>query len=358
MSIKADASEATMPALAARTPATDASAFGGDTFRDAAAALKARHAPGLEAVGDVIVTHLDSSVALIPEVARHLIRAGGKRLRPLVTLAAAEACGYEGEGDTLLAAAVELIHAATLLHDDVVDDSALRRGLRTANIVFGNKESVLVGDFLFARAFELMVKTGSLRVLDVLSAASCTISEGEVLQLQTQGNLATDEAMYVEVIRAKTAALFGAAAQSAAALAGADPAAERALTAFGVNFGIAYQIVDDALDYVGEAEGLGKAAGDDFAEGKVTLPVILAVRAARGDEERAFWRRTVEAGDRREGDFETARRLIARDDLVAASLATARGYAEEAAASLSALPPSPALQALERLALASVRRSS
>ena len=347
-----------MTALAARPAPPPASVAEPDTFREAAAALKARHAVGLEATGEVIVRHLDSSVALIPEVARHLIRAGGKRLRPLVTLAAAEACGHRGEGDRLLAAAVELIHAATLLHDDVVDDSALRRGLRTANLVFGNKESVLVGDFLFARAFELMVKTGSLRVLEVLSAASCTISEGEVLQLQTQGNLATDEGMYVEVIRAKTAALFGAAAQSAAALAGADSAAERALTAYGLNFGIAYQIVDDALDYAGEAEGLGKAAGDDFAEGKVTLPVILAARAARDASERAFWHRTIEGGERREGDFETARRLIARDRLVAASLDQARGYAEEAAAALAGLPPSPALQALERLALASTLRES
>ena len=345
-----------MPALAAR-PAP-APILAPDSFREAAAALKADHAGALDAVGEVIVEHLDSSVPLIPEVARHLIRAGGKRLRPLVTLAAAEACGYEGAGDRLLAAAVELIHAATLLHDDVVDDSALRRGLRTANIVFGNKESVLVGDFLFARAFELMVKTGSLRVLDVLSAASCTISEGEVLQLETQGNLATTDAMYVEVIRAKTAALFGAAAQSAAALSGADPAAERALTAYGIDFGIAYQIVDDALDYAGEAEGLGKAAGDDFREGKVTLPVILAAQSARDAEEAAFWRRTIEAGDRREGDFERARDLIARDGLVEASLDRARAYAESAADALSALPRGPAVQALERLALASVARGS
>ena len=327
------------------------------SFRDAAARLKAGQRAALDEASDVIVANLGSSVPLIPEVARHLIGAGGKRLRPLLTLAAAEACGYEGEGDRLLAAAVELIHAATLLHDDVVDDSALRRGLSTANVVFGNKESVLVGDFLFARAFELMVRTGSMRVLGILSAASCTISEGEVLQLETQGNLATTEAMYEAVVRAKTAALFSAATRSGAALAEAPGRVEAALTEYGERYGLAYQVVDDALDYEGEEAGLGKRAGDDFREGKVTLPVILAVREARTAEEEAFWRRCIESRDQREGDLARARSLIARDGLIERSLAVARGHAEAAAEALSALPATPLRDTLEALALSSVVRA-
>ncbi|MBB4660030.1 octaprenyl-diphosphate synthase [Parvularcula dongshanensis] len=328
------------------------------SFGALARTLKAQQAEALDAVGDVIVDHLSSSVPLIPEVARHLIGAGGKRLRPLMTLSAASLCGYEGEGHLQLAAAVELIHAATLLHDDVVDDSALRRGLRTANVVFGNKESVLVGDFLFARAFELMVKTGSLRVLDILSRASCTISEGEVLQLETQANPATSEEMYVEVVRAKTAALFSAATQSGAVIAAADPAQERALAEYGMNFGIAYQIVDDALDYEGTEDEIGKSVGDDFREGKMTLPLILALAQARNAEEKRFWHRVIAGGERTPDDFAQARRLIARDDLVGQSLAEAQRYAEAAADALSVLPPSPLRDTLEGLALSSFVRSA
>ena len=332
-------------------------------FRDAAAALKASQAARLDAASDTIIARLSSSVPLIPEVARHLIGAGGKRLRPLLTLAAAEACGYEGPlegagGDALLAAAVELIHAATLLHDDVVDDSALRRGLSTANVVFGNKESVLVGDFLFARAFELMVGTGSMRVLGILSAASCTISEGEVLQLETQANLATTEGMYEAVVRAKTAALFSAATRSGAALAGAPAPIEAALTAYGDRFGVAYQIVDDALDYESDEAATGKRTGDDFREGKVTLPVILAYAAARDADERAFWERTIGAGEQRGGDFDRARALIARDGLVERSLGVARNHAEAAARALRALPDTPLRAALEALALSSTVRAA
>ena len=335
-------------------------------FPAVAAALKADHEAALSEVGEVILSALGSSVPLIPQVVRHLIGAGGKRLRPLMTLAAAEACGARGPapgegvrgGDRLLAAAVEMIHAATLLHDDVVDDSALRRGLRTANIVFGNKESVLVGDFLFARAFELMVETGSLPVLRILSAASCTISEGEVLQLETQHNLATTPEMYEAVVRAKTAALFAAATESGAALAGADAARVAALRDYGMGFGLAYQVVDDALDYAGDEAGLGKTAGDDFREGKLTLPVILAVEAARSPEERAFWTRTIGEGRREEGDFERAAALMARDGTVERSLRRAQAYAEDAAASLAALPPSGVRDRLEALALSSVARAA
>lgn len=343
---------------AATIPAERAAGHPAPVFKNAARALKDSQQTALDEASDVILAHLSSTVPLIPEVARHLIGAGGKRLRPLLTLAAAELCGYQGEGDRLLAAAVELIHAATLLHDDVVDDSGLRRGLRTANVVFGNKESVLVGDFLFARAFELMVKTGSMRVLGILSAASCTISEGEVLQLETQGNLATTEAMYEAVVRAKTAALFSAATRAGAALAGAPAGVEAALTTYGDRFGIAYQIVDDALDYDGEDGAIGKTAGDDFREGKLTLPVILAVGAAQNDEERAFWARTIAKRDQRDGDFAHAQALIARDGLVDRSLDIARRHAEAAAAALGALPQSPLRDTLEALALSSVVRAA
>ncbi|WP_238319241.1 polyprenyl synthetase family protein [Parvularcula oceani] len=329
-----------------------------EPFADVAARLKAAQSRELDAVGEVILEHLDSSVSLIPEVARHLMGAGGKRLRPLMTLSAAQVCGYQGASHHHLAAAVELIHAATLLHDDVVDESALRRGLRTANIVFGNKESVLVGDFLFARSFELMVKTGSLKVLDILSQASCTISEGEVLQLATQSNVETTQKMYIDVISAKTAALFGAATHAGAVLADAPERQERALADYGMNFGIAYQIVDDALDYEGTEEATGKSAGDDFREGKMTLPVILAIEAARSGEERAFWQRTIGEGQREEDDFARAQELMARDGLVERSLSMAEDYAEAAATSLGALPPSRLRDTLEDLALSSSVRAS
>lgn len=327
-------------------------------FAEVAADLKSLQQDALEEVNEVILAHLDSSVTLIPEVARHLIRAGGKRLRPLVTLAAADLCGARDQGPKLLAGAVELIHAATLLHDDVVDDSALRRGLETANVVFGNKESVLVGDFLFARAFELMVKTGNLDVLDILSRASCTIAEGEVLQLTTQADVATSHATYLKVIEAKTAALFAAASHAGAVVAGAPANVAEGMRRFGLHFGIAYQLVDDALDYEGDAAGLGKSAGDDFREGKMTLPVILGLGAARDDTERAFWERTI--GDRRQtpGDFETAQRLLARDGLIDRCLAEARSHAHRAASALSVVADTPLRRTLEDLALSSAARLS
>ncbi|MEM9989929.1 MAG: polyprenyl synthetase family protein, partial [Pseudomonadota bacterium] len=299
---------------------------------------------------------LSSRVALIPQVAEHLMSAGGKRLRPLLTLAASTLCGGQGERPRALAAAVELIHAATLLHDDVVDDSNLRRGHKTANIVFGNKESVLVGDFLFARAFELMVKTDSLRVLDILSRASCTISEGEVLQLETQTNISTERDTYIEVISAKTAALFAAATQAGAVVAGADDDVVDALYTYGLNFGIAYQLVDDALDYDSNAEAMGKTAGDDFREGKMTLPVILAMEAARTPEERAFWHRTVGGGQQGPDDFAEAKTLMERDGVIDQALSAAQDYAQIASNALSILPASPLRTVLEDLAMGSVIR--
>lgn len=325
-------------------------------FTDVAALLKQMQADQLEQVNAVILDNLESGVPLIPQVAKHLIAAGGKRLRPLMTLAAATLCQSKDNKPTLLAAAVELIHAATLLHDDVVDDSALRRGLRTANVVFGNKESVLVGDFLFARAFELMVQTESLSVLDILSRASCTIAEGEVLQLETQSNMTTQRQTYIDVITAKTAALFAAATKSGAAVSGAPEEQIEALYQYGLNFGIAYQLVDDALDYAGTDQSIGKTAGDDFREGKMTLPVILAYQQAHNDEERAFWTRTVAEGQQKAGDFARAQQLIERDDLLGVALDDAQAYADQAAAALSSFPDSPLKDVLLDLALSSVVR--
>ncbi|MCQ8185106.1 polyprenyl synthetase family protein [Parvularcula maris] len=326
--------------------------LGKPSFPEAAAALKTMLEDELAATNEVILDHLGSQVSLIPEVATHLIQAGGKRLRPLMALAAAEISGAGGQNARYLAAAVELIHAATLLHDDVVDDSALRRGFKTANVVFGNKESVLVGDFLFARAFELMVKTGQLPVLDRLSRASCTISEGEVLQLETQGNIGATEAMHLDVIRAKTATLFEAAAQAGSSACGPSPHAE-ALASYGANFGIAYQLVDDALDYGLGGQVRGKSVGDDFRERKMTMPVILAYRAARSDEERGFWEAAFGGG---EASFEEARRLIDRDRIGEAALHHAEGFAEEAVRAAESLPEHPLKEVLVSLAVSSAAR--
>ena len=239
------------------------------------------------------------------------MEAGGKRLRPLLTLAAARLCGYEGEHHLRLAATVEFIHTATLLHDDVVDESAKRRGRPTANLLWDNKSSVLVGDYLFARAFQLMVETGELRVLDILANASAVIAEGEVLQLTAASNLGTGEATYLQVVRGKTAALFAAATEVGGVIAGAPEAQVRALATYGDALGIAFQIADDLLDYGGMSANLGKNTGDDFRERKMTLPVIRALQAA-GPEERAFWVRVIGRGDQREGDLAEALALMGR----------------------------------------------
>ena len=242
----------------------------------------------------------------IPEVTAHLVEAGGKRLRPMLTLAAAQICGYGGPFHVHLAATVEFIHTATLLHDDVVDESARRRGRPTANLLWDNKSSVLVGDYLFSRSFQLMVETGSLRVLDILANASATISESEVLQLTAAQDLATTEAVYLQVVRGKTAALFSAATEVGGVIAGAPEDQVRALFTYGDALGIAFQIADDLLDYAGSAAVIGKNVGDDFRERKLTLPVIKAVAKADAAE-RAFWLRVIEKGDQRDGDFVTAR---------------------------------------------------
>ncbi|WP_192898670.1 polyprenyl synthetase family protein [Crenalkalicoccus roseus] len=317
---------------------------------DALDALNALVRPDLEACNRLIVERMQSPVALIPQLAAHIVAAGGKRLRPLLTLAAARLCGYPAGGrrHVALAACVEFIHTATLLHDDVVDESALRRGQASANALFGNKASVLVGDFLFARAFQLMVEDGSLKVLAILSAAAATIAEGEVLQLVTQNDTATTEAQYLRVIEGKTAALFAAATRVGAVVAERPETEEAALDAYGRNLGIAFQLVDDALDYAAEQERLGKTVGDDFREGKITLPVLLAF--ARGDaEEREFWRRTLEAREQGAADLAQAQALMRRHRALEDTLARARAYGEAALSALAAFP-----DGAERRALAGI----
>jgi octaprenyl-diphosphate synthase len=285
----------------------------------------------------------------IPEVTAHLVEAGGKRLRPMLTLAAARLCGYRGDHHVRLAATVEFIHTATLLHDDVVDESQRRRGRPTANLLWDNKSSVLVGDYLFARSFQLMTETGSLRVMRILSDASATIAEGEVLQLTAAQNLATDEATYLRVIRGKTAALFAAAAEVGGVIAGAPDAQVEALHVYGDALGIAFQMVDDLLDYGGSAEVIGKNTGDDFRERKLTLPVIRAV--ARADEaERAFWRRVIERGDQRDGDLAEARRLLVRHGTLEAPRAVALRWSARARSALAEMPGHPLRDMLDELA--------
>jgi len=290
----------------------------------------------MRATDALIHERLGSAVALIPDVARHLIDSGGKRLRPLLTLAAARMGGYAGQDHVKLAAAVEFIHTATLLHDDVVDESALRRGKVSANIVWGNKPSVLVGDYLLSRAFQLMVETGELAVLDILAGASAIIAEGEVMQLKSANNLAATEEHYLTVVRAKTAALFAAAAEAGAVLAKRSADYIKALHCYGDNLGIAFQLVDDALDYSGRQALMGKSVGDDFREGKVTLPVILA-HARADDGARRFWKRTIETGPQGESDLDRAITLVEETGAISETMARARAYADQARQALSAV---------------------
>jgi len=299
----------------------------------------------LSRVNRMIELRMQSSVPMIPQLAGHLISSGGKRLRPMMTLAAARLSGYEGDNHIKLAATVEFIHTATLLHDDVVDGSGMRRGKRAANLVWGNKATVLVGDFLFSRAFELMVEIGSVDVLRILSHASAVIAEGEVLQLATANNLATTEDTYLEVIAAKTAALFSAACEVGAVVADRSAVEMQALASYGRNFGIAFQLVDDALDYGGTDTRMGKDTGDDFREGKVTLPVVLAYR--RGDvEERKFWQRTIEKRKQEDSDLDHALELIEKHNSLADTLDRARHYGSIAKDALAIFPDSEFREAL------------
>ncbi|MGE3769951.1 MAG: polyprenyl synthetase family protein [Bdellovibrionales bacterium] len=303
-------------------------------------------ADDLQAVNQLIIERLHSPVTLIPEVAKYLVGAGGKRLRPVLTLAAAKLCGNCDHRAHQLAASVEFIHTATLLHDDVVDESDMRRGNPSANTVFGNQASVLVGDFLFSRAFQLMVEDGSLETLGILSNASATIAEGEVLQLMTSNDASTSEQAYYDVIRCKTAELFAAACQVGAVVAGAHPSKVEALRSYGHNLGIAFQIVDDVLDYSAHQAKLGKIVGDDFREGKLTLPVILAI--ARGDEtERAFWHRTLDDHQQTDADFAQAQTYLQKHHTLSDSIARAKHYAAIARDALGILPATPLRTALQ-----------
>jgi octaprenyl-diphosphate synthase len=301
----------------------------------------------LNRVNEIILERMHSPVALIPQLAGHIIAAGGKRLRPLLTLAAARLCGYQGERHAKLAACVEFIHTATLLHDDVVDESLLRRGRDSANAVWGNKASVLVGDFLFSRSFELMVEDGALKVLAILSHASNVIAEGEVAQLITANDTATTEDQYLDVIRAKTAELFAAACQIGAVVADRPLAEEQALESFGMNLGIAFQLVDDFLDYSAKQQDLGKTVGDDFMDGKITLPVILAFRRGT-DEDRAFLKRCLEDQDMPEPEKDLARamELMKTHGTLADTVNRARHYGDMARDALGIFPNSPAKAAL------------
>jgi octaprenyl-diphosphate synthase len=302
-------------------------------------------AADLNRVNAVILDRMQSEVALIPELAGHLIAGGGKRMRPMLTLACARLLDYPGTRHHKLAAAVEFIHTATLLHDDVVDGSGLRRGKRTANIIWGNPASVLVGDFLFSRSFELMVEDGSLKVLRILSRASAVIAEGEVDQLTAQRRVETTEDHYLGIISAKTAALFAAACRIAAVVAERDEAVEDALDAYGRNLGIAFQLVDDAIDYASDAATMGKGVGDDFRDGKVTLPVILA--HARGtDSERTFWSEAMGGQRVSEADLAYATALLRRTGAIEDTIARARHYGRRAVDALGPFCQSKAKAAL------------
>lgn len=299
----------------------------------------------MDRVNGVILSRTGSDVAMIPEVANHLISSGGKRLRPILTVAMAQLAGYEADGHIKLAAAVEFMHTATLLHDDVVDESEMRRGKLAARMLWGNEASVLVGDFLLGQAFRMMVEVGSMRALEILSAAAAVIAEGEVMQLAAAKNTATTEDEYLAVIRAKTAELFAAACEVGPVIAGRAKSEQAACRSFGMNLGVAFQLVDDALDYGGKAAKLGKNVGDDFREGKITLPVVLSFR--RGSEqEREFWRRTLERGEATDQDIETAVGLMSKHRALEDTVKRARHYGAIAKDALALFPDSPMKSAL------------
>lgn len=310
--------------------------------------LQALVARDMEAVDEFIRERMASDVPMVPELASHLINSGGKRLRPMLTIAASRMCGYNGTDHIKLAATVEFMHTATLLHDDVVDESDLRRGTKTARMLWGNQASVLVGDFLLGRAFKLMVETKSLRALEILSNAASVIAEGEVMQLAAAKDTGTTEDAYLRVIQAKTAALFAAATEIGAVIAGQNGNEAAALESYGRNLGIAFQLVDDALDYGGRAAALGKNVGDDFREGKITLPVVLAYRRGSA-EERGFWQRTLQNGERSDGDLEFAIELMQKHDALADTVLRARHYGAIATDALAIFPESDYRQSLTDL---------
>src|SRR5246500_4893387 len=299
----------------------------------------------MERVNAVILSRTGSEVTMIPEIAKHLIESGGKRLRPMLTLAMARLAAYGGDGHVKLAAAVEFMHTATLLHDDVVDESEMRRGRLAARMVWGNEASVLVGDFLLGQAFKMMVEVGSLRALEILSSAAAVIAEGEVMQLAAAKNTATTEDDYIAVIRAKTAELFAAACEVGPAISGRQKAERAGSRSYGMNLGITFQLVDDALDYGGVSSRLGKNVGDDFREGKITLPVVLAFRRG-SDAEREFWRRTLERGEATDADLDHAIGLMVRHRALEDTIGRAHHYGAIARDALALFPDSPMKAAL------------
>ncbi|MBF0271130.1 MAG: polyprenyl synthetase family protein [Magnetococcales bacterium] len=312
--------------------------------------------PDLERTNAIILEQLNSQVELIPKMGAHIIESGGKRLRPVLTLLTARLFGYAGDDDALLAAVVEFIHTATLLHDDVVDKSNTRRGRATANSVWGSKAPVLVGDYLFSRSFQILVAHGDLKVLRIIADACAVISEGEVMQLVATNDLATSEAHYLEVVQRKTATLFAAAAQIGAVLNHRSPAEEQALALYGMLLGKAYQVVDDALDYSATNEVLGKSVGDDFQDGKITLPVIHAYRHG-SEEERLFWSACLERREFPEGALRRAIQLVRERGSLDYAMQRAKAFAAEAKAQLADLPDTPEREAMAMLADFSVERS-
>lgn len=291
----------------------------------------------MEKVNQIILSKAGSNVELIPEISKHLISSGGKRLRPMLTLACADMFGYQGDGHVVLAASVEFMHTATLLHDDVVDESDMRRGKLAARKLWGNQASVLVGDYLLGQAFKMMVDVGSLEALRILSEASSVIAEGEVMQLGAAKNIDTSEAQYLKVIEAKTAALFAAAAEVGPVVADQSAELKKAARSYGMELGLAFQLVDDALDYGGSSADLGKDIGDDFREGKITLPVVLAVQRGT-DEDRAFWKRCLETDGIEDGDLDQAIGLLKKYDAIADTVERARSYGDSALKALDQLP--------------------
>ena len=310
----------------------------------------------MQAINRIILDKAVSDVEMIPELAHHLIDSGGKRLRPMLAIASAKLCRYSGTGHIRTAAAVEFMHTATLLHDDVVDESGTRRGKKTARMIWGNQASVLVGDFLLGQAFKMFVDVGSLPVLKIMANAAATIAEGEVMQLAATKNTATTEDEYLAIINAKTAALFSAAAEAGAALAARPTEEQAALKSYGKNLGLAFQLVDDALDYAGDSQRLGKAIGDDFREGKITLPLILSFRRGTG-EERQFWNRTIVEGQIEDADLDTAISFMRRHKALEATMERARSYGAVARDALAIFPPSHEKDALEKVISFCVARS-
>ena len=313
-------------------------------------------AADMERVNATILSRTGSEVTMIPEVANHLISSGGKRLRPMLTLAMASLTGYSGDGHIKLAASVEFLHTATLLHDDVVDESEMRRGKLSARMLWGNEASVLVGDFLLGQAFRMMVEVGSLRALDILSAAAATIAEGEVMQLAAAKNTATTEDEYLAVIRGKTAELFAAACEVGPVIANRPKAEQTACRSVGMNLGIAFQLVDDVLDYGGKAAKLGKNIGDDFREGKITLPVVLAFRRGN-DSERKFWIKALERGEIGDSDLDHAIGLMTKHRALEDTINRAQHYGAMAVDALALFPSSPMKGALEQVVAFCLARS-